>query len=417
MKMMLIVVALTLAVVVIACGNDTYQNEDVYYNEVFYCNEPTAPEVETAKPEPPEPDVTEDEAKHIEYIERVWLAAPYLVRLLPYRNNTYTDGMNIFTFTADGRVYVQIHRSEFALNIPEPQPQREIDIETVNRLGFIAAYNLDMGWWSIEHLEHLQHLIHIEDDSYFFHFSSPGGGSGEAFWSRDTTRLAKVCADGHFTDLGVGAEHVVWHNGYFYFLDMLEPNLFWTPGVGTIGRMNMDGSNRTTIVNSTIIGPFQILNDRIFFSCLYSGIAYSVDLTGNDRQSICVRIVPRYHRVWLDLYDSTIINRTWMSPGYGMGTVVAPDVLSSSAVMCAYGGCLVTFPHELRGNDPFTVVAHGYATHDVSSSNDYFMVFRSNIDDSFWAYRSNCTHWTGHLGIRFVFEEARKQIHYTAILE
>ena len=393
-------VAIFLVTILVACGGRD-----------AYCPEPTAQEMEIVEAEPISLEVAE-ETETTSYIERDWLATPYLVRLLPYWDNRYTDGMNIFTFAEDGGIYVQLYQGgEFALDVAISPQQWEFDAETVNKLGLIAASSLDMGWWVIEALDYPHQLVHIEDSTYFFHFTSPGGGSGEAFWSRDMTRFGSVCVDEYFTDLGVGAEHIVWHNGYFYFLDMIDTHIYWTPGVGTIGRMNMDGSNRITIVDSMTIGPFQIIDERIFFSCLDSGLAYSTDLIGSDRQAICERIVPRYHRIWLESYGSTIINRAWMSAGYGMGIIVAPSDLSNPAIMCADGGCLVTFPHELRGHDPFRVMAYGYANHEWSSSNGYFMVLRSNIDGSLWVYHRSCTHWAEHLGgASTVFGGARAQM-------
>jgi len=367
-------------------------------------------ETEISETKPIEPEAVE-EAEATSYLERGWLAVPYLVELLPYRGGAYTDGMNIFTFAEDGSVYVHMYRgSEFALNVPKPPQPQEYNIENVSSLGLIAAYNLDMGWWNAESLDYIEHLLHVENDRYFFHFTSPGGGSGEAFWSRDMTRFASVCIDGHFVDLGVGAEHIVWHDNHFYFLDMVEPHIYWTPGIGTIGRMDMDGSNRITILDSLIVGPLQILNNRIFFSCLENGLAYNVDLLGNDRQSISERVVPRYHRVWLELYDRTIISRAWMSAGYGMGIIVAPSNMSNPAIMCVYGGCLVTFPHELRGDDPFEVIAYGYDESAHSHNISYFMVFRSNIDDSLWVYHRHCTHGVEGLGAYLIFGSAREQL-------
>ncbi|MCL2405254.1 MAG: hypothetical protein FWC92_06880 [Defluviitaleaceae bacterium] len=405
MKIICIVGVLLLATILVACGGrNAYCPEPTTHEIETIESKPTTHEMEVIEAKPICPIVVEEETETTSYIERGWLMPPYLVRLLPYRNSRYTDGMNIFTFTEDGGIYVQMHQdTEFALNIPRPPHQWEFDKETVNNLGLIVATNLDMSWRSIEYIDYPQHLVHIEGNTYFFHFTSPGGGSGEAFWSRDMTRFGSICADEHFTDLGVGAEHIVWHDGYFYFLDMVDAHVYWTPGVGTIGRMDMNGSNRTTIVESMTLGPFQIIEGRIFFSCLDSGLAYSVNLLGNDRRVISERIVPRYHRIWLEFYGSTIINRAWMSAGFGMGIIVAPSNSSNPAIMCAYGGCLVTFPNELRGHDPFEVVAYGYANHE-------FMVLRSNIDGSLWVYYRSCTHVAESLGAGVVFSFAREQL-------
>ena len=387
-----------------ACGN----NGDIY------CLEPTElyyQEEQAMTTQPAEIEVTREETETTSYIERGWLATPYLVRLLPYRNGSYTDGMNVFIFAESGKVSVQPYwGTEFEL-IPVKSPQRwEFDSETVNHLGAIVAYNLDMSFWAFGDVDYSRKLVHIEDDTYFFHFTSPFGGSGEAFWYRDWTFFGSICVDEHFTDLGTGAEHIVWHDGYFYFLDMVD-FILATPGVGTIGRMNMDGSNRITIVDDLIIGPFQILNDRIFFSSLENGLAYSVDLAGNDRQAISEHIVPRYHRVWLEFYGDTIINRAWMSSGYSMSHVVRPTDLSNPAIMCSYGCCQVTFPHELRGRDPFVVVAYNY-TYLALPAGRVFLVLRSNIDGSLWVYHRACPHhhhggfsWAG-----LVFDSARKQL-------
>ena len=372
-----LLVILLFGLFLVACGDDDCCFELVQAKLRWV-------EVEVAEPNEPE---IEEEGDANEYIERSSILRPYLVRLLPYRYGSYTDGMNVFTFAEDGRVFVQFSRQwsddpGTELQVAKPPQQWETNIDTINELGRIAAYSLGAGNWYYP-----QRLVHIEDNTYFFQFTSRGGGSGEAFWCRYSTYFGSVCVNGYFTDLGFGAEHVVWNNGYFYFLDMVE-HIRWTPGVGTLGRMNMDGTNRITIVDDLIIGPFQIHNGRIFFSDLESGLAYSVDLAGNDRQMVSERIMPRYHRVWLEFYGSMIINRAWITSGYDITMLVLPSMNSNPAIMCVYGGCLVTFPIELRGHDPFVVLAY----------NRFMLVLRSNIDDSVWVYSKSCTCSQGHPG-------------------
>ena len=161
-------------------------------NSTYYSNpiDPKPQETVVVEARLIEPEIFVKEAEPTNYIERDWKATPYLLRLSPYKGGSYTDGANVFTFTEEGKVYVQGFRGgDFLLNTPEQLQQQEYDIDTVNRLGLIAASNLDMDWWSIEYLEYQRHLIHKENKTYFFHFTSPGGGSGEAFWSRYMTRF------------------------------------------------------------------------------------------------------------------------------------------------------------------------------------------------------------------------------------
>jgi len=379
-----------------------------------------AAEEEAGEPEEA-PEIEEDSPPETYEvpISRTRLIAPYLVRLMPYIDGTYTDGMNIFTFTEDGTVKVRmfVESRVYVLDWPDPPVWEIDDIEELKDVGYLATQNMGYSyWWDRDYSYTRWRVIHIENGMYYLHYEpNQGGGSGEAFIGGGV--FVRVNADGDFKEFEPGGVHILWHDGHFYYVDLVN-GLSATPGVGPIMRMDMNGENKTVIVDEVTYGPFQRANDRIFFSSM-SGIAYSVDLNGNGRQPVGERIAPNYHRVWLEFYGSAIINRSWLSSGYSSGSVgVLPSTWSHPAIMCVYGGCLVTFPHELRGEDPFTVVAWGYAF-DEEDERDrrqlwrglrYFLILRSNYDESLWAYHKNCTHATYAFGAAQKFSGARYQL-------
>jgi len=337
-------------------------------------------------------EVKEEDAP-VEF-ERGWLNTPYLVRLKPYIDGKYTDGMNVFAFAEDGAVEVLRYMGNdwFALNRPSPPLWEIDDIEALKDAANLASYETGFYWMDADTFPGLWQVIYADGGTFFLHMEPLAGGSGEWFAFRDGAVFVSANANGDFKDLGRGAIHIIWHDGYFYFVDLIE--IRGTPGVGPIGRMDMNGENKTIIVDEVTLGPFQIANDRIFFSSLYDGAAYSVDLNGNDRQAVNEIISPRYHRPWLEFYGRAIINRAWLSSGYTVGTSLGsrPSGWSNPAIMCLDGCCLITFPNELRGMDPFAVIAWGNGfdeddeMYELTSTIGHFVVLQSNFDDSLWVH-------------------------------
>jgi hypothetical protein len=220
-------------------------------------------------------------------------------------------------------------------------------------------------------------IAHIDGDDWYVYYNPGGGGSGEAFHTATYSSFLRVNPNGDVFNFGdLGAAHVVWHGGYFYYIQLTD-GIFFTPGVGRIMRVNMDGSNVTAIVNDPVYGPFQITQNRIFFSCLATGAAYSTDLLGGGKTPVGSRIAPDFHRVHLEFYGDFVISRFWNNPGFSMGVFVMPNEhLASPAIMDAQGNSLITFPNELRGENAYEVI----------NWNNHQLFLRSARDGSYWLY-------------------------------
>ena len=373
-------------------------------------------EVEDVVDDPPEIDQADT--------DRTRINRPYLVQLRPYIDGTYTDGMNVFAFADDGTVTVKMYNDDqwHVLNRPDPPAWEIHDIEELKDVAYLASQNVGLTWSNVGRTYLVRNnayaewrVVHIENGMYYLHHEPIGGaGSGESFNCRGRMILVRINADGDFKEFERGAVHIRWHDGYFYYVDLLE-GLTFTPGVGPIARMDMNGENKTVIVEDLTFGPFHISNDRVFFSCLESGAAYSVDLNGNDRQPVDERISPRYHRVWLDFYGGAVINNSWIHVGYFSAGIagILPLRAHHPAIMCIYGRCLVVFPPELRRENSFTVLA--FSENDDRflqwSNQRYFLILQSDSDESLWAYHTICHH---HENSRYRdgwhFELAREQV-------
>jgi len=337
-----------------------------------------------------EPGEIEEEIEILQAdTEPPWMfTTPYLVRLETHNEGISPRDSKYITFAEDGTIEVAswISGNVFTLNKPASPVWEVNDLEELQEMQSLA----DSYSWGIND------LIYAENGTYFFlrgwhgddsrKFFAHEGGSGEIFYSKDMAHFFSVNTDGEFNDLGNGAIHIIWHNGYFYFVDM-EDGLYSNPGIGSIARMDMNGENKTTLVPEATFGIFSIANERIFF--LHAGIAYSVDLNGNDKQPAGEKIAPNGHRVWLEFYDGVIINRSWLHSGYNISSLYISYGHSQSAIMSVHGCCLITFPPELRGYDPFTVIAYGY---DPNFEPHYYLVLQSNYDESFWVYHKSCRH-------------------------
>jgi len=313
---------------------------------------------------------------------------------MPYTGDLYTDGMNTFLFMEDGTVEVDIlHGRNIILDHKPPQTMqlsKFYDTDDFRLVSEIAASY--MGW---EHWDGMFQIIYVQGDNFILHRDGTrGGGSGESFYHADDAHLFQVSTDGDVMDFGqLRAVHIIWHDEFLYYMELAD-RILGTHGTGSIMRIDANGGNKTVIVDEITIGPFQIVNGRIFYSNLY-GVVYSVDLNGNDKIAIDDRIAPRYHRPGLAFYGSTIINRFWGSFGFSISTGVFPNDLTRPAIFCLNGGCLITFPHELVGLDPYTVIVWGYENPENADSwpgSRLFMIIRSNNDDSYWIYSRRCMH-------------------------
>ena len=346
-------------------------------------------------------------------LNRAWIYPPSLTRLTPYIGGSYTDGQNTYLFKDDGIVLINAQFGSnytiFALDNMQNLPSDLsgfYDTEELLKATEIVAYHMDDRGWD----GNVQ-IIHVDGDTFFLHFNrTGGGGSGESFFHREDAFFFKVnISDRSFKDFGeIGAVHIIWYDGYFYYMDLIG-YIGGTPGTGKIMRMDMDGANKKVIVDEITMGPFSIGNGRVFFSNLADGIAYSVDLDGNDKTPVNERIVPRYHRAWLEFYGSSILNRAWQDIGYSFGIFVMPSTWSHPAIMCLEGCCLAVFPNELRGDDPFRIINWGYYDYQTWwHGSPFFMVLQSNVDGSFWVYSRGCR----NAFYASFFEYPREQLRY-----
>jgi len=383
--MKFVVVMALLLIFVAACNSLQVYEPAVYEPIITYTPEPVPLPV---FPPPVEPPIAESEPQPI---ERTWQPMPYLTRLVYYRNGMYTDGTYAYRFSDDGAIIVQGMREDIAvLHEAERPPCFEHLRDTDEFLQIVDIANANSPEWMWEWQSDTIEIIHVQNGTLFLHVNqSHGGGSGESFWHNEDLFFFSIAADGEFTDFGeLHAVHIIYHDGYFYYVE-LPSRIGWTPGTGQIKRVDMNGQNPTVIVEEITLGPFSISNNRIFYSSLADGLTYSVDLQGGGRLQVSERIAPRYHRPWLEFYGSTIINRSWLSPGYGIGIFVIPSDIFQPAIMDEIGNSIVTFPPELVGHNPFTVTHFGYEyTGDRHTRRPvtFFLILESNTDGQKWVY-------------------------------
>ena len=361
------------------------------------------PEQDPHDIDPKPPSIPED--------ERRYLYEPYLVKLEPYTNGSYTDGSNTFVFNDDGTVlcwfsYVystkNIHYFVFEKKeiIKPPKPwdidyaytgeDMEIKNSDVYKAACRAAndyFLLDERTAGFSHIDF--DLVHEDSDNYYLAFEPrTGGGSGESYYNAEESMLARVNADGEILDYGnLKAAHIIWHDGYFYYVELIG-GIRATPGIGKVCRIDEDASRRETIVDETVYGTFQITNDRLYYTALADGKAYSVSLNGKDRQPVGSRIAPDYHRVQLGFYGDFIISDFWYYRGYGHGIFVFPSGYVGPAIMDSAGDYLLTFPTELSGYDAYEVVnwSEWDEDDDISTMQTRFLFLKSKADGSYWVY-------------------------------
>jgi len=305
--------------------------------------------------------------------------------------------MNTFEFMPDGTIQVNmLYGGSFTLDTKPPEPTSFAEYyETEEFLQAARAAAIVMGWaefFTWDTIWEWFQIIHIEDGNFYFHHNGTGGGgSGESFFHAYDARFFRVNAEGEVMDFGpIRAIHIIWHEGYFFFMQ-LEDRILMTPGTGRILRVDPSGENTKVIVDEIAFGPFQIADNRLFYTSL-SGIIYAVDLDGSNKTAICTRIAPRYHRPRLNFYGNTIIHDSWMRLGYGIGAWFSINDHANPAIMCITGGCLVTFPPELTGYDPYTVITWSYESEYSTFGGAKFLIMRSKNDGSYWVYVRTCWH-------------------------
>ncbi|NLB29582.1 MAG: hypothetical protein GX823_05095 [Clostridiales bacterium] len=318
--------------------------------------------------------------------ERRYLGLPYLVKLEPYIGGSYTDGINIFIFEDSGSVVINSpHGGQAVLK------ERETELPVA---GVYDAEEFEAAFEKLnEHFEyglylgaeqHGARLVYADGGSYYIHINhTGGGGSGESYYHADGAYFLRVSGD-EVVDYGaIGAVHIMHHGGYFYYVELTD-GIVSTPGIGRVIRMEMDGGNKKTIVNEPVYGPFDIVNDRLYYSAVGDGKAYSVDLNGGGKAPVGERFAPDYHRVKLRFYGDMVISDFWCSSGYSFGIFAYANEYASPAIMDASGLNLLTFPAELCGVDAYEVV--NWHSGEPDSSDKSYLFLKSNYDGSHWVY-------------------------------
>ena len=346
-------------------------------------------------PTTPNPPTSYESAPHpipplLPEEERHYVNTPFLIKLEPYIDGAYSDGYNTFVFADDGTVYINRPSGDhtgrrFRIDSKHTYSPTDnsIDPEEIRLVSQSAAafVGIDEYVYDPEF-----ELIHKDGDNYYLHHYLRGGGSGESYYHTNSY-FVKITIGGEAVNYGLmRAVHMVWHNGYFYYLE-LDGGLLSSPGTGKVVRMDMDGGNKKTVVSDTVFGPFQILGDRLYYTSLSDAKAYSVSLDGKDKQPVGSRIVPDYHLVQLEVYGDLIISRHWQKYGYDYGHFVFPSDDASPAIMDLPGNNLLTFPAELCGYNAYEVINWGGDDGFNEDGNGYYYLFlKSNYDGSYWLY-------------------------------
>ena len=363
---------------------------------------------------PISPPVSTQRPPAIPEAERIYPSKPSLVKLEPYLDGSYTDGVNTFIFEDDGtvlwndsrgRVNGDIHTFE-KKDIVKPLDKKAL-METEE---YKAAYERAAEWLQNKYSGQL-FIAHRDGDTWYLYYDYPtGGGSGEAYWIDDETIFVKISAEGEISDWGaLKAAHIVWYKDWFYYVE-LESGILFTPGLGQVKRVDMNGQNRETVVDEPVYGTIQVINDRVYYTSLADGRAYSVGLDGKDKTQISEKIVPQYHRVGLEFYEDVIISRHWNNFGYSYGISVLPTDYSMPAIMDINERKLITFPPELCGDDAYEVINWGgeesyYEEYGSGRNVVNFLFLKSNYDGSYWVYEK----YGVHSDLPELFEAARAQ--------
>ena len=357
---------------------------------------PAATPAQTATPAPETTQPSRQNPPPLPEEEWKNKSAPFLIKLEPYLDGFYTDGYNTFFFEDDGTVLMNNHMGWGDQQIipfnKKELPEKPLDNEALREHPeFIAACEKAAELSDEIYADSLK-LAHRDGDTWYLYYDYPvGGGSGESYWIDDETVFVKVGPNGEFEDYGtLKAAHIVFHEDYFYYVELLS-GITFTPGLGRVKRVDMNGENVQTVVEEIVYGTFQIVNDRVYYTSFADGHAYSVTLDGEDKIAVGDLIVPFRHRVGLEFYGDLIISRYWIQAGYSYGSVGVLPVsqgYASPAIMDKNGKNILTFPEELCGYNAYEVINWGGDEYynEEPGWGYYFLFLRSNLNGSYWVY-------------------------------
>lgn len=337
---------------------------------------------------------------------------PCLIKLEPYTDGTYTDGVNTFIFKDDGtvlwndpdggargRVY-SFEKKDFDKPLDKQALMETDDYKAAcEKASELLGYESPWDFF----------IAHKDGDTWYLYYDYPtGGGSGESYWITDRTEFVKIGPDGAFADYGaLKAAHIVWYDDHFYYVELVS-GIYGTPGIGKVMRVDMDGANRETIVDEPVYGTIQATGDRIYYTSLADGKAYSVDLDGKDKTPVSDKIVPVYHRVGLEFCGDVIISKYWNCTGYVYSYFTFPTDNIAPAIIDINEQNLITFPQELSGNNGYEVINWGGedSYYDESGFWGTYLVFlKSTYDGSYWVYEK----WGSNDGSSAMFSGARER--------
>ena len=327
--------------------------------------------------------------------ERRYLSMPCLIKLEPYIDGSYTDGVNTFIFQDDGTVLWNDPVSGVRGRVYTFE-KKDIG-KPLNKEALMETDEYNAACEKASELLGYEYpakffIAHKDGDTWYLYYDYPtGAGSGESYWITDSTVFVKISADGAFADFGaLKAAHIIWYDSQFYYVELVS-GIYSTPGIGKVMRVDMDGTNRVTIINEPVYGTIEATGDRIYYTSLADGNAYSVDLDGKDKTPVSDRIVPVYHRVGLEFCGDAIISKYWNYSGYVYSHFTFPTDHTAPAIMDINERNLITFPPELSGDRGYEVINWGgedsyYDDDGYGRQGDYFVFLKSNDDNSYWVY-------------------------------
>ena len=344
--------------------------------------------------------------------ERKYPSMPCLIKLEPYTGGSYTDGANTFIIKDDGTVlfndfvsWTNGHVYTFEKKDIEKALDEKALMETDEYKAACEKVAEHLGYEDPINL----FIAHKDGDTWYLYYDYPtGGGSGESYWITDRTVFVKISTDGEFADFGaLKAAHIIWYKEHFYYVELVS-GILGTPGIGKVMRVDMDGQNRETIVNEPVYGTIQAVNDRIYYTSLADGKAYSADLDSKDKMPVSDRIVPVYHRVGLEFYGDFIISKYWNHTGYVYSYFTFPTDNIAPTIMDLNEQNLITFPQELSGDNGYEVINWGEDDSYFDESGfwgTYIVFLKSTYDGSYWVYEK----WGSNDGSSLMFSGAREE--------
>ena len=369
---------------------------------------PTAPITPPSTPETPKPPPPPEDSEPASEPEMNWEdrnSFPSLLKLVKNPDGSYTDGLSrTFIIDDDGTVTISFppeaaNASIYGPLVLEPKTLEGHSFKAYNYWAMHderipedilpAAYEAIGLKYDADdpNLMSIWRLIHIDGEFYYLYWYHPGGGgSGESYYCACEARIVKINrTTGDAVNFGSQkAVHIVLHEGYFYYVELVC-ELLGTAGTGPIMRIDMDGKNKKVILDEIVYGPFQIVNDRVYYSSLSDGMAYSASIYGGDKTPVGSRIVPNHHRVSLEFYGDLILNRHYVQSGFTSGIFTYVSDYTTSAIMGSHGRDLITFPNSLWGEDAFDVINWGGEDYHMATGY-YYLLLRSNTDQSYWVY-------------------------------